>query len=138
MRSLKEVIEALRREIEGALIPDPGKTQSFQARTVIITLEVGIEERPGSSEPDFRVLNITSADGKEPQSGNNIRGHQIRIEFERTNLKSISTRDNGSNPVSGFSEKISTPPATEIPRAVQLLTQMLGQPGFDNSGRAVV
>ncbi len=131
MHSLKDVVEALRREIGSALETGEALPNGVQleAERVAATLQFSIEGNP----PSFNIM-----EGESKKSS----AHSITIEFNIKSNDAVTKPEikSATKPVvvvqaQTVENKLEGP---EEKRVIEQLTKVFGTPGFDSAARATV
>ena len=142
MRPLKDVIVALRREMEAAFGNDQnlGPGRQIEADRVVLSLQIDILEQPGIPGSTMLSFEVPDSPSQPPTAHDRQRGgHLLTIEFKCAPHQSHSAPSKFER---GRERTIpGTPPKLEGAEAEQVqrsLEQVLGSPGFDSSARATV
>jgi hypothetical protein len=125
MRPLKEVIVALRHELEAALHgapPAPGVGR-LEAGRVVVCLELEVAE-PAPGEPGAAVaFGVRMAGSPSPAASGEARAHTVTIEFNLSSAASLAPAPKVSAGIDSTDMALSTDPR------VTQLAQVFGAPG---------
>ena len=151
MHSIKQVLQALRKEITEALAPSTCEATSnpLQARRVQVWLQLQVEDTPRakagrpSPAPRFYVASIPAGRSRGSAAAT-APGHSMCIEFSLGDSEpSARTQPTDSGSTAGIKQPAEPPPRRALGAADQralldTFSQLLGAPGFDSSARATV
>jgi hypothetical protein len=144
VQSLKNVISALRREIDEALKENRALSDGtrLEAERIVLSLDVSITERrsqDGTAELSFELVELTAKQPAAKASLGKAKPHTLTIEFKRSSAGEVTSTSASTRPKG---EEISRPagPSDEAARddVLKLLSDIFGAPGFDSSARATV
>jgi hypothetical protein len=146
MKALKEVIEAVRREIRSALEEEgsPAEGPRLVPEKVVLSLAVHLREEVGKSGSDQISLVVAdSLASSAARNGSKGQGaHTLTIEFQCTPEGALrrtpATKSKAVGPDNRRRPAASKLEGIDAKRVGRMLDEVFGAPGFDSSARASV
>ncbi len=125
MRPLKEVIVALRQELEAALHSAPAAPggSRLEAGRVVVCLELEVGEQTSATEAPQVCFGVRTAGARPPEAAGAIRSHTVTVEF---NLSAAASPAPAPKVSAGTD---STDMASSTDPRVTQLAQVFGAPG---------